>query len=75
MSRIHNRDKGAATTDRQNKHKPGIHSTGETLAEVEIPRPNNADMSMLKAELIEIAEAMELDTKGTKQELVDRIQA
>lgn len=75
MSRIHNRDKGGATTDRQNKHKPANKQATETATEVQAPPPNNADMSMLKAELIEIAEAMGLSTKGTKQELIDRIQA
>ena len=32
-----------------------------------------ADMSMLKAELIELAESMDISTAGTKAELVNRI--
>ncbi len=75
MSQIHKRDKGSATTERQNKRKPAaITKPVETASE---PTPDLiiADMSMKRAELIEIADAMELSTTGTKQELIDRIQA
>ncbi len=39
------------------------------------PTPKTADTSMLKADLIAIAESSGLDTKGTKAELIERINA
>lgn len=43
--------------------------------EVARPESPSADMSMTKAELMELAQESELSTKGTKKELVDRINA
>jgi hypothetical protein len=76
MSIMHKRDKGAGTTQRQNRRKPQIieqapvETVTEPTADVTI-----ADMSMKKAELVEIAELMGLSTKGSKKALIKRIQA
>jgi len=72
MSNKHNRDKGAATTARQSKKKtnPVVETATETPIDMFA-----ADMSMLKSKLVEIAKSAGVDTKGTKQELIDRITA
>ena len=58
---------------RKAKRKEAKLSTApEVVKEVAAPV---AEMSMLKAELVALAEGLKLSTKGTKAELVDRINA
>lgn len=75
MSIKHNRDKGTATTKRQGKHKPVVEAEAVEFVIKPYSVIELANMDMLKADLIGMAEAMGLSTKGTKQELIDRMQA
>lgn len=62
-------------TRKQNRSKAKLSS--EAVVE---PRATEAikvvaDISMLKAELVELAESMNISTKGTKAEIVEKINA
>lgn len=58
-----------ARTDAKLSSQP----TSEPKAEPRSEQAVNADMSMTKAELIELAASMGINTVGTKSELIERI--
>lgn len=68
-----------ATLDRQRKHKKSITVIDEVpdriLDDVIESAAAVVDISMKKDDLIEAAESLDLSTKGTKAELVARINA
>ena len=75
MQKLHKPGENSVATQlRQGKRKKTTPSPVLTPKQaIDIEFGPRADISMLKAELIKIAESMELSTKGTKTELVERI--
>lgn len=75
MQKLHKPAENSTSTQiRQGKHKKPLSKVifnPDQVLKVEI-RPE-VDITMKKAELVAIAENMEISTKGTKQQIIDRI--
>ena len=72
MSNLGSRNKGQGTIDRQTRRQGTTQEIEQPVIEEPVEEAL-ISMSMSKAELVEMAEALDISTKGTKQDIIDRL--